>query len=81
MDGGTRKGTHDGKSKREKARWRKRRRVHALEGERCKGCGAESKRRPSAEGCGFRFDARSAFLNLCPRMPLVMPIRDAFEPR
>lgn len=44
--------------------------------------GAERReRQPSAEGCGFRFGARSAFLNLCPRMPLVMPIRDAFERR
>ncbi|KYN45419.1 hypothetical protein ALC56_00113 [Trachymyrmex septentrionalis] len=81
-------GTHTpGKSKGEQVRRRKR--VRAEEGERCKGCVCvrerererERERQPSAEGCDFRFSARSAFFNLCPRMLLVMPIRDAFESR
>lgn len=83
LNRGTRTETRGGKSKGEKARRRRRKRVRAEVGERdAKGAERRVKeRRLSAEGCGFRFGARSAFLNLCPRMPLVMPIRDAFEPR
>jgi len=67
----------------EKAREKKREdgREYARRREKdAKGAEGVGEKRPSAEGCSFRFGARSAFLNLCPRMPLVMPICDAFKP-